>query len=256
MCEYRGVSMTCTDAWAQYERDVQASQQGAGSNQGSASASPQVDRQPSQQSQVTAAPQDGSSPVVVPINGSSGSLLRELQTLAQGHDTWSEVYLALLPVWNANADSRGTTEVYEWMVHLSNLSQDEFNRGFSSWENGQWVRKDASAAAVASSTLPNGAGSVEVAFERSGVRIQGLSLADGGTTVKFTVQTGLRKGLPVTVEHQEWDIERSRWVSAIDRLKVDAKGAVSASLTQVRAWQYVFIKDSKGKTLARLKTTA
>ena len=148
---------------------------------------------------------------------------------------------------------RGLKTEYDWVTHLSNLQIDEGNKNLREWTNGQWVRKSPATEQSAAEEPSSGAGSVTVSFERPGTRVQGLSLANDGTVLQFRVMTDLKKGSTLTIERREWSNERSRWVSVIDRVKVDAKGSTSYS-TPIGPWQYVFVKNKSGKTLARIKT--
>ena len=258
MCEYRGVMMVCSEAWIQYQRDVQASQQGTAPGGGSSSPSipagpnAQSQSQPRPQSPSLSLPQDGSSPVEVPVDGALGSLLREMQAAGQGHDTWIEVYGAVLPIWSANAGTRGLQSEYEWVMRLFTLQVDEGDRKLRNWTNGEWVRRSSAAAASTIAQPSVGARSVTVSFERSGTQIQGLSLADNGKRLRFQIRSDLRQGSALTIEQREWSNERSRWISVIDRLNVGAKRVTSYS-TQIGAWQYVVVRDKGGKALARIK---
>jgi len=232
MCEYGGQMMTCSDAWAQYERDMQNynnQNSGGSGNQSGAGPSPSSTGSPST---------------------SGGKHLGTLVALAEAQATAGEAYEAAYAYWNdLSWPERNVAHAeYQWLIELQERARANPSDPYGPLGQSQAQQSEATES-VESTPVATEA---EVRYERDGYQVRRLSLkADGLLT--FRVKTELKKGSMVIVETRGWDIQESAWSSDQEVVTVEGRGIANVDV-QVGPYQYVYIKNSNDKTLVRITT--
>lgn len=231
MCEYRGVMMTCSEAWNAYQQELA----GTSSPEGNSSAGAQ--------------PGSGGAPRVpseydfAPSATEDSQLLSAMRAAAATQSTLIRAYEAALAVWVQRESKGGPSIAGTWLYEFSKLARTNPLAPYAITEvdTEEESQEDVSTGEIRA----------EVRKLKRGTKLKAVAMTLNGD-LKMVLKTSYKPGtrLKITVAAPQ----NGRFQDVTEqRIAVDRRGILTTTIP-VTAWNYIWVRDPRERLLARLAT--